>query len=163
MSVTQPTKSVPKGSDSSPVTTEVLTTLLATLQNTILADTAKIRKDIRGLSGRLGTLEGTSGEHTKQISSLQREIDQLHRQHKSYDQHLATMEETRHKNNVKIRGTKEDIPIDELPHLLPMREGRAVGLEESFRIPKREPQGPGGPLPDWKCTSPSIRIYQDTL
>ncbi|CAH2220730.1 Hypothetical predicted protein [Pelobates cultripes] len=68
MPTSQPTKSASAGSDSAPITTEVLTTLLAGLQNTTLVDKAKICEDLKGLSNRITN----TGEQALQITSLQR-------------------------------------------------------------------------------------------
>ncbi|CAH2325416.1 Hypothetical predicted protein [Pelobates cultripes] len=149
----QAPKPPPAPPDTAPVTTAILKDLLAGLQHTLQADVAQIRQDLRGLTGRMATLEQNTSLNAKHIAQLQQTVGELTQQEVKMEQRLSAAEDHRRSLNLKVRGITENTAGAELPilarrllhALLPPKQAKAVEIKGLFRIPKPVKAQAGAP------------------
>ncbi|CAH2319733.1 Hypothetical predicted protein [Pelobates cultripes] len=118
----------------------MLETILGALQRTIQADVALLHTDITGLIGLWEQI----------IAQLQLDVQTFIKRQAAYDLRFISIEDSRRRNNLKIRGIPESIPTAELPHLvrrlmaqlLEPEQSRNIALDGFFRVlkPTRAPE-----------------------
>ncbi|CAH2321331.1 Hypothetical predicted protein, partial [Pelobates cultripes] len=73
---------------------------------------------LTGLVSHLDAAEATSTRQAQDIAELKQEIQALKQKQAKTDQRFTAMEDARSRNNLKICRIPEDIPAEEIPHLL---------------------------------------------
>ncbi|CAH2282125.1 Hypothetical predicted protein [Pelobates cultripes] len=83
------------GTDTELITTAVLKALLADLKRSIHKDVTALRAGLKGLTGRISKLEGSSQSQAQNVTALQHTVQTLQQQTQQYEHRLAVLEDAR--------------------------------------------------------------------